>query len=492
MLSPFASVYHRERILTTMRVAYLANVGTRDVQRQGKFLDKPRSEGAALGAYYEKLHSELSSPILSAGLRHVLGLAESIACVQLFASDQPAPPTTKEVFWEKDTLEFGKLLQRLLRDEFGMRLARIECAAMHCNPADYNRTLPFFAEKLRQLVPPETIDVVCVAPVGGADASNVALTINAIRCYRRKCQFIYVMPDGSVHHLNLHQELLGDYARGEALAHLRRHDYAAIREVLIQAQIGKPWHQHLCAYADRRACFDFARADAALQAALDCADGGEVMLQINHLRQTLKPFLVERKSPTSASTEDEWDNWLSLQRLLLGELYFNLSLKANCGEWVDFLGRVFRLHEAILRLIFEMETRHSSDGNDMKGYPDFKKCIDERSDIAGLGLEAKPTTFALGTIVNHWVREASCGPKYGKALKIHELIGKLSALRNKSIIAHGYQPVSEEDICEALNGETPLSILHRVRSVLESLSVDLVEEKNPYAAAKSLLNAMLT
>ena len=475
-----------------MKIAYLANVGTRDVQRHGKFLDKPRPDGAALLADYSNVKAQLSSPILSAGLRHVLQMADSVARVQLFVSDQAAPPVTRETFWEKDTLEFGKLLHRLLAEEFGTRVACIECEPMHSNPADYNRTLPFFAERLPQLLPPESIDAVYVAPVGGADASNVALTINAIRCYRRKCQFIYVMPDGSVQLLNLHQELLADYARGEARAHLRRHDYAAIREVLREAQIGKLWHQHLCAYADRRACFDFGRAEAELQEAENCADGGEMLLQIRRLRQTLQPFLMERKPPTSASTPPEWEEWLRLQRLLLGELCFNLGLKIQRGEWVDFLGRVFRLHEAVLRLVFEMETRHSSDGSDTKGYTDFKKFIDEQSGLAGLGLDAKPTTFALGKIVDHWVRNAGRGRDYGAVMKMHELIGKLSTLRNKSVIAHGYQPVSEEDIREALNGETPPDFLNKVLRVLASLAVDTADAKNPYAAAESLLYPLLT
>src|SRR5262249_26469774 len=209
--------------------------------------EKARADGEALLANYEVVRCELTAPILSAGIAHVLRVGGKIARVLLFVSDQPDPPTTPVHHWERDTIAFGKLLQRLLREQFGDRVEQIQCEPIRLNPADYNRMLPCFAERLPVLLPPGQADVVYIAPVGGADASNVALPISAVRCYRDRCQFIYVMPDGQVHLLSLHQELLGDYARQEAAAHLRRHDYAALGETLRRARFGKDWHLHLCA-----------------------------------------------------------------------------------------------------------------------------------------------------------------------------------------------------------------------------------------------------
>ncbi len=473
-----------------MRVAYLANVGTRDVQRQGKFLEKPRPEGAALLADYERVRSELSSPILSAGLRRVLQFVDAVDRLQLFVSDQLPPPHTKEIHREKDTLEFGKLLQRLLNEKFGTRIKRIDCEPMRGNPADYNWTLSFFAERLRLLLPPEDVDVVYVAPVGGADASNVALTINSIRCYRRKCQFLYVMPDKSVQLLNLHNELLSDYARQAAASQLRRHDYAALRQTLEQAQLGRNWHKHLCDYADRRTRFDFARADAALQAALETTDGGESVAQLTRVRDSLQLCLKKRKPPTSASETAAWEEWFILQRFLLGELFFNLRLEEQAGDWVDFIGRLFRMHEAMLRLVFELETRHSTDGTERKGYPDFKKATEQLPEFSTLGIRPKPTTHALGQILQHWVRNAGKGI-YGPIEGIRERIEKLSELRNKSIIAHGYEAISKEDICKALDGETPADLLDRLRIPLRRLGVNLSDEMDPYATVDKLLQVAI-
>src|SRR6266545_342812 len=119
-----------------MRVAYLANVGTRDVQRNGKPIAKPRPDGAALLAEFEKVRAELIAPILSAGIRQVLGNVARIDVVQLFVSDQLPPPATASDHHERDTVIFGELLGKILAAEFGERVARYACEPMRLNPAD--------------------------------------------------------------------------------------------------------------------------------------------------------------------------------------------------------------------------------------------------------------------------------------------------------------------------------------------------------------------
>lgn len=475
-----------------MRVVYLANVGTQEVQRNGKRLEKPRLDGAELLANYEAVRGELSTPILSAGIGHVLQTADTIERVQLFVSDQPAPPVTLERHWERDTIELGKLLQRLLQEQFGERLQRIECEPMRFNPSDYNRTLPFFAERLPLLIPPDGVDAVYVAPVGGTDASNVGLTINAVRTYREKCQFIYVPERGSVQVLRLHEELLGDYARQEAKAHLARHNYAALRETLKQAHLGKPWHQHLCDYADHRMRFDFQRAEEALQAAIGAAEGGEIRLKLARLQETLQPFLREQAPPTSASDEATWTRWFELQRQLLSELFFNLQLKAERGEWVDFLGRLFRLYEAVLRLIFELETRHSTEKHEDSGFEDFSRAIEANTELHNYLVKKRvrfqeANTRNLMLALEFWVRHGK-GKEYGRLRDTLNVIAsqELSSLRHKTIIAHGYRGVSREDVQEAA-GMPVEQLIEELRNALDAVGASTEEESNPYTTLQKLL-----
>jgi hypothetical protein len=485
-----------------MSVVYLANVGTRDVMKDGKpasaIVDgRPapscRRDGEVWLRDYDAIKGQLLAPILTPGLRAVLDLVERVTVV-LFYSDQDE--MTAEKFRGGDTVFFAQILRRLLPEVFSGRIEKVLLSQLAGNPADYNRMLPFFAEQLPRLVPVQSVDVVFVAPVGGADASNVGLTINAVHCYRNKCQFIYVT-DGRVERLNLHEELLTEYNRQEAVAHLDRHDYAALAATLRNTRLARAWHQHLCDYADRRVCFDFVRADGALQAALASADCGETRLVLQRLRQSLQPFLHQGIGPISTAPQEDWDRWFTVERQLLGELFFNLSSKAGKGEWVDFLGRLFRLQEAVLRLVFELETRHSSDKQPQSEFADFIHAIDSQPDLQAYlqsratKYEDGPNSFNLAVVLKFWVQHGK-GREYGKLARTLEAIGgqQLGELRNKSIVAHGYRGISREDV-EAAAGLTVADLLESLKTALSSLGVRTDSEVDPYAAIQALLRNLL-
>jgi hypothetical protein len=227
-----------------VRVAYIANVGARDVLVKGEPLTSPRPDGEALLAQVDARRADLSAPILERGIDHVLARTERIEQMVLFASDQPHA-STDEIHWNRDTIALGRILQRLLKDEYSERVGRIDCCSMPCNPADYDQTYKFFKDQLPRQVPPASIEAVWIAPVGGAPASNTGLLLNAVRIYREPCQLIYVLERGRVQTLDLHEEILAHYAREEAKAHLERRDFAALREALMRHHLGRPWHQSL-------------------------------------------------------------------------------------------------------------------------------------------------------------------------------------------------------------------------------------------------------
>jgi len=476
-----------------MRVVYLANVGTRDLTRNGRPTSNCRADGEAWLHDYDAVKDELDTPILLPGLRYVLQHVNQLD-VLLFYSDQDE--TVAEEHRSRDTVYLAQVLRRLLPERLPGRVREVRLARLLGNPADYNEMMAFFSGRLHELLAPDEVDALYVAPVGGADASNVSLTVNAVRLYRWKCQFIYVMPDGHVEPLHLHQELLGDYARQEAKAHLARHDYTALRETLEQMGLGKPWQQHLCEYADRRSRFDFKRAQEALQAAMQAAESGEIKLKLARIQETLQPFLREQDPPTSTSDEATWTRWFELQRYLLSELFFNLKLKAERGEWVDFLGRLFRLYEALLRLIFELETRHSTEKQGDIGFADFVSAIEANTDLRDYLVTKKArlgeaNTRNLLLVLEFWVRHGK-GKEYGRLRETLKVIGgqELSSLRHKTIIAHGYRGVSQEDVEEAA-GKPVGQLIEEIRAALDMIGASTVEESNPYTAVKELLQEIV-
>ncbi len=486
-----------------MRVVYMANVGTRDLIKDGRWSSididgrrEPncRADGQQWLQDFDAVCGQLDAPILLPGLHHVLQLT-AVVDVLLFYSNQDE--TAAERYRRSDTVHFAQVLQRLLPRRLPGKIGEVKLAQLLGSPADYNHTLPFFAERLPQLVAPDSVDAVYVAPVGGADASNVGLTINAVHCYREMCQFIYVTPDGGVHRLNLHRELLGNYARQEADAQLRRHDYVALRDTLRRARLGESWHQHLCDYADRRTRFDFQRAYKALNAAVAASDSGETIVRLQRLRQSLQPFVTPPSPPTSASDAAVWESWFQNQRALLSELLFNLRLKAGQCEWVDFLGRLFRLREALLRLVFELACRHSTEKHGHQ-FTDFAKGVQADPKLQRF-MDEKGADYTdvnhrtLSLALEYWVTLGGQGQEYGPLHSLGKKIGwdELTQLRNKSIAAHGYAGVSEEDVVRAGKMQVH-DLLDKLRDALTCVGAANVTAEDPYAAVQSMLREVIS
>jgi hypothetical protein len=455
---------------------------------EGKALGFARTEGAELLARYDIVREKLSAPILVHGLRRVVEEATRIDRVQLFASDQPRSSVTDEKHWRRDTVELGRILQRLLKDVFGERVGHVDCCLMQRNPADYDQANAFFAEQLRRQVPPADFDAVWIAPVGGAPASNTGLLLNAIRIYRKRCQLIYVPEDERVQAqtLDLHREILHDYAREEVAAHLAKRDFVALRNALLQCGLGSPWQIALCDYADCRLRFDFAGASAALEQAQDRADGALIRSRIDQCRVSLSPLLDHNGTvqPDSSSPDAQWIAWFKLQRACLAELYFNLRLKVLRAEWVDFLGRLFRLNEAALRLTFEMATRHSTEKVG-RAFPDFAEAIDADVDLVehfnNRGASRKSVdTHVLRTWLDFQAGRDPAG--HGSLPARFDRIRGLSQLRNKSILAHGYQGVAREAIEAVLMQPVQAFVDGDLRDILVHFGAPVTDDDDPFRA----------
>jgi hypothetical protein len=483
-----------------MRIAYLANIGNRDVTCDGKNASetgqKPRNAGEAWLQKYEALKERLDAPILLPGLRSVAQYTPALQVV-LFYTDQEDPKHR-----ESDTLHFATILQHLLPTRLEPVKAEVILKRIEGNPTNHDNLFSFFREQLPQTLPANTVDQVFVAPVGGIPAANMILLIHAIRLYGERCQTLYVTPDGQTHERSLHLELLREYARVEARAHLNRGDYAALGATLRRARLGELWHADLCDYADARTRFDFSQADNALQQAIRHASG-TMRLRLDAVRRSFQSVLDppgKEKAPTSNSPQQDWEAWFDLQRRLLGELFFNLRRKQQQGEWVDFIGRLFRLQEALLRLVFETHTRHSTDKID-KGHPDFVKAVlqdpglhaclkqkDQWRDPDGCN---SPTIVNLAKALSYW---AETEPDLAKIKKAYHSINwqKLGELRNKSILAHGYEGIGETQMATQAGKKAPVPVdelVGHVEALLNAVGVSLGED--PYDTMNRLLEEAL-
>ena len=162
-------------------------------------------------------------------------------------------------------------------------------------------------------------------------------------------------------------------------------------------------------------------------------------------------------------------------KLLIDLLIDNMKSKWENGEYVDFVGRLFRLEEAVLRTIVEKEFNKSMDKKKINGdsrFYGYEKLLEENPDVEkyliekGVKVNGGVNRYSLFHLLGYLVEKKGCG----EYKKIHEIMGKLNKnnktknapkklekvesladLRNKSIMAHGFIGVSKENIIELYN-----------------------------------------
>ncbi len=454
-------------------VVYLCNVGTRDVTYRGEKLEPPREAGARLLARYAEVQDALDAPILRPGLQFVLERAGRIDRLILFASDQSE--TTNHRFRSNDTVFLAQLLQRRLPELFPGQTDSVQVYRIPHNPADYNRCMEFFARVLQDLFPtPEAVATAYVAPVGGADASNVSLWFNALRWLGVSCEIIYVMPDGTVHPIALGQVFLQQERARQAEALLQRYDFRGLADLLAAADLGRPFHHALARYWDCRLAFDFDGAVGELQ---------RIYPQVQDEERALVTRLMNELAPLRAATDTDQH---TRQRWLLAELFLNLEVKAKLGEWVDFLGRLFRLREALLRMAFESETNVPTHKEKEAEFTAFSAYMQQQTGLSSY-LQKKhirvnePNELVLHLVISYWVKH-----EHRQALRPLQVLSteleRLSELRNKCIIAHSYEGVSKERI-ERESQMAVTELLEKLRAYLsaQSLPVADVFEQLEYA-----------
>ncbi len=477
-----------------VRVVYLANVGTRDVTLDGEPLRVPRIDGERLLQEYDMVRDRLDAPILVPGLRHAVEAAGRVDRLVLFYSDQPETEAPR--FRNYDTVYLAQILERWLLDHaaLGGRLGEIILQAIPGNPADYNNTIPFYHQILPDLVPAD-VTTVYVAPVGGADASNVALWLAAVRRFGPCVQVLYVMPGGRVEDIALARLLLTEYQRQHAKALLDHYEYAALARFLAATpEWGNTWLVPLAHALAERLHFNFRGAVEHLDQALNAARG-EARARLARLRDALAPHLEVIPAPRADDGEAAWAQWLAYQRQGLAELYWNLRIKAEREEWVDFLGRIFRLVEGLQRYIFERETHHSTEkfGD---GFPDFTRWLEAheavRDYLANKGVREPidPNTFVLFHILNYWVEKEGKGRTLGRVYSVLKRLRSLSDLRNKSIMAHGWEGVSRHEV-EAVAQKDVDTLLEDIRQALVSVGIE-VPAAHPFREVNAWMWARLT
>ncbi len=478
-----------------MTILVLCNVGNRDLILEGE-VGPPRparEEGRRLLDEYPTVAARLTFPIIEPCLRYIIEQhPDGVDQLVLFGTDQPDP-----AYRASDTLHFAALAARRLPTLLGDALKIADWQPVRgINPALYDEAFEKFDELLTDLSCGE-VDVCYVIITGGIPACNTALLFQGVRHFGDRLRVVYLPQGGEPQELRAGQQVMDAFREAAAVEHLQRLDFANALPRLERLGIDRGL-VGLVAYAAQRCAFDFRSAQDTLLHALRDGDRSVRTFIRQRLRHDLDPLLAK-------------DGGRERLSALLRELYWNAAITYRHRRYADFLGRVYRFQEAVLRYlvetVFDLPTdlgpkvreanqRLWSDG--IRANPRLVAFLETR-EVNGKPLDweviGRP---AYKTLMSYATKEAegldaegkpllSPGErkKYTALLRRVNKLDPLVELRHRTIIGHDFEGVSESLLLENYKGgrkpegtsRTPVEGLEEIMGML-SIHV----QDDPYQA----------
>ena len=459
-------------------VLILCNVGSRDVMIPGKAPAPAREEGHRLLQEYDAVAPQLTFPIIEPCLRYILARHPSASFrLILLGTDQPDP-----AYRSTDTLHFAELAARRLPHLFPGLDAQWR-PIQNINPSLYDEAFEWFGRLLADLSRTE-VDCCYAIISGGTPACNMALLLQGVRLFGDRLRAVYLPQGREPLELRAGQQIINAFREAAAVEHLERLDFANALPQLERLQ-APPGLVGLARYAAFRLAFDFRSAQEALEAALRDGDPPVRDFIARHLRHDLDT-LLEGTGPERLAA-------------LLRELYWNTVITWEHRRYADFLGRVYRLQEAVLRYLVETLFGLSTDlspavreenqrrwEETLAANPHLLAYLQAR-EVDGQPLDwrtiARPTYKALlsyaadETQGRHADGSPILSPKdrdrYAALLREVNKLDPLVELRHRTIIGHDFEGVSEEQIRQKY--DEPLESL---RKIMGMLGINVRE--NPY------------
>lgn len=464
--------------MPSLKVLILCNVGSRDVMIEGKAPAPAREEGLRLLQDYNAVAPRLTFPIIEPCLRYILARHPgAVGHLLLLGTDQPDPN-----YRSTDTLYFAELAARRLPDLFpGLRAEWKPIQGI--NPALYDEAFEWFDRFLSTLIKEQP--EVCYAILsGGTPACNAALLLQGVRHFGDRLRVVYLPQGREPLELRVGLQVVNTFREAAAIEHLERLDFANALPQL--ERLGAPpGLLGLVRYAAARFAFDFRSAQEALEGAL--RDGDRPVREF--IEQSLRHDLDVLLTGTGPER----------LRALLRELYWNAVITWEHRRYADFLGRVYRFQEAVLRYLVESifglptdlspavrEENQRRWNESIAANAALLAYLQER-EVDGQPLDwrniARPAYKALMSYATDEAlgQDAEGKPlippkdreRYVALVKEVNRLDSLVELRHRTIIGHDFEGVSEEQIRQKY--ENPTEGLKRIMGML-----GIHVKENPY------------
>jgi len=233
---------------------------------------------------------------------------------------------------------------------------------------------------------------------------------------------------------------------------LERYDYDAILDILEEAGIIKGDLYFLIESCQYSVNFEFKKALNSIQ---------KMSSQMLN-RSEIKKLIANLNNLEIGEPED-----------ILSELIENIKIQIVNEEYIDFLGRLYRLKEALFKYIFVNTKESKTYKVSMHGYMVSKKNIlytlKKKYNIYSGNLIKGVTQY-----INRHVKKTKRMEKVVEILN-NERLETLIRMRNESPVGHGFKGVSKEEI-ENIYGN-PMEVLRDLVKACELLDLGISSNK---------------
>lgn len=458
-----------------MTVAFVANVGSRDIQVVDAA--SPPKDSRTLGELilkdWDTMRTKIRMPILVKALEAVLKKHQQIDQIMLFATDQ-----TDGQYRHTDTYPFAQVIQRYLAENYdaayqqryGETLSsRVTIEPIAANPADYDQMMHYYGGALAKL---DDFPTVYLEVTGGTPAMSFMLLWQGVEVLRQRAHPLYVLQERSLPvSLNIAQTLTLDALRDDVLDSVRAHQYFAAQKLLDRNLPFLQRHlRHINAayalvrYANHRYNFNFEEAEGVLL-------GAEV---------GLPPDWAEAVSALAEEVAARNPHWL------LQEELYGIEVDLRVGAYKDALANIFAFLEGLLREVASARGVRLTPDNRMldpdwlQTVPDLQAYLERKN----IDLSRTVTTFVFERALGFM---AKTDPALADLQARIQAFDALKKARNDAI--HHHRGMSEEMIGALYNGGTALLLADLQQLYRDALGAGAAP--NPYDRVNALVTALL-
>jgi len=438
-------------------------IGNRHILYQGQELPKDciREESLRLLEQYETERKHITLQIVNPLIEK---LKQEIQEIVLIVTDQG-----KSAYSKQDTLFIGEIVRHKINELYGIRDVALK--KYEASPVELEDIFPYITRLIKQYEHDGTKKIICNS--GGTPQMKQALLLLATNLLKPDEVEAYQVDEksGRISPIELASTIRSEFVKRSCLELIKSYEYSAAVKLVMENQFQTKKILMLLAllnYGKYRLSFDFDSANKNL----DSLSSG-LLASIEY--DDFKKFKMNIQT--------------RLEKIL--ELHNNLLIQWQKESYVDFIARLFRFEEEVYYLLVEKEYQGKFNlavDRDRKKFIKFLKSNDSlltrlqgkmyRGSPIEIKIISTPLLFYLVDDLQKFDDILNCFNKLGryqssdpKPSNNQQARKSLDWLRNKSIAAHGFAPVSRE-IIEKLYGEPIDNLFHDLQSILNAIKTD--------------------